>query len=484
MKKILIPIFLLLIQLMVLPVHALDGGVESLKQTSKAFASVAQKVSPSVVLIQIEGKPQVQQVPFGGPFGSPFPFPFPFPGLPVPPTQPQPNVPQDQNRIIGQGSGFVFEVKDGLVKDKTYILTNNHVVEKAEKILVTFNDGSEYEAKVTGRDPQSDVAVIEIEEKVDAPPLKLADSSKIEVGEWVIAIGNPFGLSHTLTVGVVSAKGRSGIGINDYENFIQTDAAINPGNSGGPLVNIDGEVIGINTAIFSRTGGYMGLGFAIPSNMANVIAKQLINDGKVTRGYLGVIIQPLTRDLAESFGIDRKRGILVSQVSKNSPAEKAGLKQGDVIVALNGKPVKNIGSFRNQIALTHPGTKVELTVLRNGKEQSLDVTIGNLNEAQDFAVGPTVTAEELGMTVQTLTPEIAKQLGAEPGEGVVVSAVQPGSVAALAGIVPGTIILQVNQQPVKNAADFSRALKAQSDKRRAVLLIRKEGFQQFIVLSW
>jgi serine protease Do len=254
---------------------------------------------------------------------------------------------------MGQGSGFVFLSKNGLLSDKTYLLTNNHVVENAERIRVRFQNGSEYDATVTGRDPQSDVAVIEIEAG-GLSALTLADSSELEVGEWVVAMGNPFGLSHTLTVGVVSATGRTSVGINDYEDFIQTDAAINPGNSGGPLTNLDGNVVGMNTAIFSRNGGYMGIGFAIPSNLIKAIGNQLIEQEEVTRGYLGIMIQQLPPDLAESFNIKSGQGILVAQVSEDSPAQKAGLRQSDVIIVYGGEPVNDVGGFRNRVSLTRP----------------------------------------------------------------------------------------------------------------------------------
>ncbi len=478
-----------------LPVYALDNGVESLRKTSKAFASVAKKVSPSVVFIQVEAKlpsqaiPQLQppfgaQPPLGDDFFRRF-FGDQFPGMPqLPPGQtPQMQPPQGQQRVMGQGSGFVFWVKDGILSDKTYILTNNHVVDNAEKIRVKFNNGREYNAKITGRDPKSDVAVIEIK-ATGLPAIPLGDSSKLEVGEWVLALGNPFGLSHTLTVGVVSAKGRSTLGINDYEDFIQTDAAINPGNSGGPLVNIDGEVVGINTAIFSRSGGNMGIGFAIPINLAKAIGSQLIEKGEVTRGYLGVVIQPLTPDLADSFGIDPGQGILVAQVAEGSPAQQAGIKQGDIIVEFEGNKVSNVGHFRNQVSIVPPGRRVEMTVLRDGERKKLHVTIGKLGKNLQVAKGPAQSSAEIGLTVQTLTQELAEQFNAKPGEGVVVTDVRPGSIAALAGIQVGTVILQVNRKTVKNAEDFKREIAKSKAKKRVLLLIRNGDFQRYIALSW
>ncbi len=331
--------------------------------------------------------------------------------------------------------------------------------------------------------PQSDVAVIEIKAS-SMPAAKLGDSSKLEVGEWVVAIGNPFGLSHTLTVGVVSAKGRTSIGINDYEDFIQTDAAINPGNAGGPLVNLDAEVVGINTAIFSRSGGYMGVGFAIPINLAREIADQLIDKGEVTRGYLGIVIQPLTADLAKSFGVEQVKGILVSQVSDDSPADMAGLRQGDIIIAYRGEPVTNVGSFRNRVSLTQPGSTEELTILREGKQMTLTVTIGKLTREKLAAQTSSQSAEKLGLTVQTLTPQLAEQFGVKMGEGVVVTEVRPGSIAAMAGIEPGTVIMQVDREPVKNAAEFKRAVEKSSDDKSILLLLRRGNAQQYVVLSW
>jgi serine protease Do len=299
-----------------------------------------------------------------------------------------------------------------------------------------------------------------------------------------VAIGNPFGLSHTLTVGVVSAKGRTSVGINDYEDFIQTDAAINPGNSGGPLINLDGEVVGINTAIFSRSGGYMGVGFAIPSNLAKAIANQLIEHGEVTRGYLGIVIQPLTPDLAESFGIDSGKGILVAQVSEDSPAEKAGLRQGDVIVEYRGEPVTDVGSFRNRVSLTAPGSTEAVTVLRDGNRKTLRVTIGKLTEEKLIAQGPAQSLDEIGLTVQSMTPQLAEQFDAKPGEGVVVTEVRPGSIAAMAGIETGSVILQVNREPIGSAADFQRAVKESAADKRVLLLVRKGGMQRYVALSW
>jgi serine protease Do len=480
-------VFPFLLLFLTLPLEASDGGLANLRQTSKAFAEIARSVSPSVVFVQVETKSARRESGrFSSPFGGEFPFGEDFlkrffgEGFQGIPRQ---NPHQGEHRSIGQGSGFVFASKSGLLSDKTYLLTNNHVVESAEKIRVKLQDGRELEAKVTGRDPQSDVAVIEVPVG-GIPALPLADSSKLEVGEWVVAIGNPFGLSHTLTVGVVSAKGRTSVGINDYEDFIQTDAAINPGNSGGPLVNLDGEVVGMNTAIFSRSGGYMGVGFAIPSDLLKAIADQLIDKGEVTRGFLGIVIQQLTPDLADSLGIDTAKGILVAQVNEGSPAAEAGLRAGDLIVAYDEKPVTDIGSFRNQVSLTPPGTRKSLTVLRDGERESLTVTIGELSGNELAGAGQTRSADEIGLTVQSMTPQLAEQFHAQPGEGVVVTGVQPGSIAARVGIEPGTVVLEVDRKKVDSPAAFRKAV-ADADKGRGILLLlRQDGMQRFVALKW
>ncbi|MGI9331678.1 MAG: DegQ family serine endoprotease [Gammaproteobacteria bacterium] len=467
--------------LTVTAVSAQEGAIESLRQTGKAFASVARSVSPAVVFIQVEsrlsaaGSAQLPS-PFDDEFFRHF-FGDEFPSVP------RRDAPGGERRVMGQGSGFAFAPESRHTSDKTYLLTNHHVVANADEIRVKFQDGREFGARIKGADPKSDVAVLEID-ATGLPSLPLADSSRLEVGEWVVAIGNPFGLSHTLTVGVVSAKGRTSLGINDYEDFIQTDAAINPGNSGGPLVNLDGEVVGMNTAIFSRSGGYMGVGFAIPINLAKAIADQLVEEGEVTRGYLGIVIQPLTPDLAKSFGLTDTRGILIASVSEGSPAAAAGLRQGDVIVAYRGEPVSDIGGFRNRVAFTRPGAREALTIIRDGGRQEVTVTIGRQTGEERTAQGSAQATETLGLTVRTLTSELAEQFGAEAGQGVVVTQVTPGSIAAQAGIGPGAVIVQVNRKPVSTAVQFKQAVEESRSDRRVLLLIRSGEMQQYLVLSW
>ncbi len=439
-----------------------ESGIESLKQTGQAFRSVAKKVSPAVVFIEVEKELSVSNsAGFSTPFNDEFFQRF----FGAPPQQQRPNSPPQKRKEVGQGSGFLI-TPDG------YILTNNHVVGDATTVRVKMQDGKEYLAEIVGTDPGSDLAVIKIDAN-DLPFLTLGDSEKLEVGDWVLAIGNPFGLSHSLTAGIVSAKGRSGIGLSDYEDFIQTDAAINPGNSGGPLVNLDGEVVGINTAIFSRSGGYMGIGFAIPVNMARKIKSQLIEHGEVRRGRLGVYIQDITNDLAESFDLDSVAGVLISQVIEGSPADQAGLKQGDVILQIDGEKANKVASFRNRIALTSPGTIVNLKVHRNGVIEEIKVIIGKSDE--DESEGPDGTSKlpKIGLNLQELTPELADRLGYEGETGVLVSAVEGGSLADRAGIKRGSLILEINRKPVSTVADARKLLKAK--KGESLLLLIKQG---------
>lgn len=467
---------LLILTLFANPLQAQESDIDNLRQTGKAFASVAKKVSPAVVFIQVETTVQNQPaMEFSSPFGDEFFRHFFGPSFPGQQGQP-PQVPPQQ-RAVGQGSGFIVST-DG------YILTNNHVVGDADKITVKLEDGREFTAKTIGTDPHSDVALIKIDAE-ELPVLALGDSDALEVGEWVVAIGNPFGLSHTLTVGVVSAKGRSSVGLAEYENFIQTDAAINPGNSGGPLVDLDGRVVGMNTAIFSRSGGYMGIGFAIPINMIKSIKRQLVDTGSVTRGYLGIVIQDLTPDLAKSFDLDIHKGVLVAEVTNDSPAERAGLKQGDVIVEFDNKAVEAVGSFRNRVALNAPGSSKPITVLHKGKRRTLTVTIGKLPEGEQQASinGAPKTLEKLGLTVQTLTLDLAQQFDLKDEKGVVITQVKPGSVAAMASIRPGAVIQEVNRTPVSNVDEFLQAVTKTPERDSVLLLIREGGYSRFVALK-
>jgi len=434
----------------------------------RGFSSVAAKATPAVVFIQVE-----KQVPMGNGqmyFNNPFDlfgeeFGQRFFGTPYGQQEQQPNrrMPnrgrqrQPMYRQTGQGSGFIIS-KDG------YILTNTHVVGDVDKITVRLADGREFKAKRIGADPKTEVALIKIEAE-NLPVLEIGKPDELLIGEWVVAIGNPFGLKETLTVGVVSAKGRSNIGITDYEDFIQTDAAINPGNSGGPLLNIDGEVVGINTAIFSRSGGYMGIGFAVPIDMAMNIKDQLVANGKVTRGYIGVFLNPgeVTEEMAKSFGYDEAGGVLIADVEKDGPADKAGVKSGDIFTELNGKKIKDGASFRNEVARIMPNKKAELTVIREGKPKAITVTVGAFPDDGVAVAGGAESdvdvAEKLGFSVQDLTDEIAGELGFDGSvRGIVISEVAPGSAADEAGMRPGMVILEVNRKEVKNTRDFGKAV--------------------------
>lgn len=453
---------------------AQESGLESLKQTGQAFRSVAKKVSPAVVFIKAEKEvgsagPGESISPFGGPFDDEF-FRHFF-GLP-PQFEGRRQAPKKRQEV-GQGSGF-------LISPDGYILTNNHVAGEADKVSVQLLDGREYPAKIIGNDPGSDLAVIKIEE-TDLPFLRLGDSETLETGDWVLAVGNPFGLSHTLTAGVVSAKGRSGIGLNDYEDFIQTDAAINPGNSGGPLVNLDAEVVGINTAIFSRSGGYMGIGFAIPVNMAKQIKSQLIESGEVKRGRIGVYIQDMSKDLADSFGLDEVEGILVTQVMEDSPAEDAGLQQGDLILQVDGDKVDKVATFRNHIALTAPGTRVSLTILRDGKQQAVKVKIGKLETANTSTKSGSSDLPKIGLSLQELTQELAERFGYSGEKGVLVAGVEDGSPAERVGIRRGNLILEINRKRVTTVKQ-AMGLLQESRQRTLLLLIRQGDAMRYITI--
>jgi serine protease Do len=444
--------------------------IETLRSTGEVFAEIAEKVTPAVVFVSVEQE-VVRQMPdmfFGDPFEE-FNDEFfrRFFDQRMPRSRQQ--QPRQQKQIRqGQGSGFIIDANG-------YILTNNHVVENATKITVKLSDDRELSAKVIGTDPQTDVALI----KVDAnnlPIAELGDSDKLKVGQWVIAIGNPFGLSHTVTAGIVSAKGRSKIGITEYEDFIQTDAAINFGNSGGPLLNIDGKVIGINSAIFSRSGGYMGIGFAIPINMAKYVYEQLKAGGKVTRGYVGIYGEDVKPEMAKLLGAKDAKGIVVNNVVDKSPASKSGIVRGDIIIKKDGKAIEDWNAFRNEIARIAPGTKINLTVVRDGKEKELTVELEPKESETASAENGDKELKQIGITVQDLTAELAQQFGyTDEKSGVIVSQVEPYSPAARTGITEGALILEVNRQKVENTKNFWDLVKKAGD---SVLLYVRQNTQQ------
>ncbi len=427
------------------------------------FISLAKKLSPSVVNVSTI---QIRKATQGGPgFGDDQMGEFfeRFFGAPVP---------RGPQRRGGLGSGFIID-------SNGTILTNYHVVDGAEKISVTLSDGKNYDAKVIGKDQKSDIAVVKIDAGRDLPAVNLGDSDRLEVGEWVMAIGNPFGLDHSVTSGIVSAKGRN-IGAGPYDNFIQTDASINPGNSGGPLINLRGEVVGINSAIFSQSGGNIGIGFAIPTNAVKELLPQLRDKGKVVRGFIGASVQKVTPDIADSLGLKQARGALVADVIKGGPAERAGLKPGDIIIEFDRKEIKDSSDLPMQVARVAPGMSVQMKVLRDGKETALPLTVGEMKESEVIAA----TQEgELGLTVQPVTPQLAENLGLERAEGLVITAVKRGSAAEEAGLRSGDVITEINRQPIKNLADYNRELTRNEKAKSVLLLVRRGPSSLFLALK-
>lgn len=457
-----------------------QSATKAAKELSSAFSNAAKEAMPAVVSIRVEKAVEVApMMGFSGPGGynDPFsPFGDDFLRRFFGERLPQNRTPQKYQQR-GQGSGFIIS-EDG------YILTNNHVVGDVDKITVELQDGRKFEnAKLIGTDPASEVALIKIDGH-NFPVLPMGDSDELQIGDWVVAIGNPFGLSETVTVGVVSAVGRSNVHIAAYEDFIQTDAAINPGNSGGPLVSLDGQVIGINTAIFSQSGGYMGIGFAIPINMARDIEQQLKAHGKVTRGYLGIYGQDVTKDMAELLQLKNAQGVVVASVETGSPAEKAGLKSHDVLLEMNGKRIGSYDSFRNDIAMCAPDTDVRFLVMRDGKTRQIAVTLGERPSevAQGQSKEPAQSQQTLGITVQNVTKDLAGQFGYRLGDGVIVTSVVPGSPADEAGIQAGDLIESVNQNRTNSVGDFTQAL-SETPRGKVLLLVRRGELSQFVVVN-
>ena len=442
------------------PSNSPTGPASAISETPMIpanFTDLARTVRPGVVNIQVVKK--VKNVGFGfrsfeGPFGERNPFgdffgPF-FEG----------NPPRSFEQR-GVGSGFVMN-QDG------YILTNNHVVEDADQIKVKLANEKEYDGKVVGRDPKTDLALVKINGASDLHALQMGNSDNLKVGSWVVAVGSPFGLEQTVTAGIVSAKGRV-IGSGPYDDFIQTDASINPGNSGGPLINMKGEVVGINTAIIASG---QGIGFAIPINMAKEIVPQLQEKGHVTRGWLGVSIQEVTPELAKSFSLKEKKGALVAQVISGSPAEKAGIEPGDVLVEFDGKEIADSKDLPRMVASTPVGKAVTVKLSRNGKVLDQQVKVGEMEEKAEVAKTPS-SKKSLGITVQDLTPDIAKGLGLRKDTGVVVTGVEPGSPAADAGIRTGDVIREVNRKPVKDVQDFIQKIEKTKDQDNVLLFLQR-----------
>ena len=455
------------------PAPGATGSAGKYGAFQSVFTDVARKAIPSVVSITSERTVtgRTLQDPFGG--QDPFDFFF------GPPRGPQ------NRRESGLGSGFIATA-DGI------ILTNNHVVEGAQKLTVQLADEREFEAEIVGIDPATDLAVVKIKGKPgNLAPMEFGDSDKLLIGEWVVAVGAPFGLFETVTSGIISAKGRQNTGITTYGNFLQTDAAINPGNSGGPLVNLEGKVIGINTAIFSQSGGYQGIGFAIPVNLARTVMESLIKEGKVTRGWLGVSIQPLSEEMAEALDMPGKRGALVGDVLPGAPAEKAGIRRGDVILSLDGKDVRDANDLLNRIAQVKPGTTVALAIWRDGRRRDLKAKVSAREEerlagkppAEEKPDGAGMTS--LGIEVTELNEEArqALQIGPDIKGGLVVTAVNPAGAAAEAEIREGDVILEANRKPVDRVGELRDAIGRAPKGKSILLLLYRQGSTFFALVT-
>ena len=443
-------------------------------QDSQVFVSLAEKLMPATVNISTSTAPKrkMQQYHnFQGDerlrefFGDDFFERF------------FDQMPQGDTPSKSLGSGFIID-KEG------YIITNNHVIEGADEIRVKLSDKEEFEATIVGKDKKTDIALIKIAPPPGLPVVTLGDSDSLKVGEWVMAIGNPFGLDQTVTVGIVSAKWRK-LGMGPYEDFIQTDAAINQGNSGGPLFNTRGEVVGVNTAIFSTSGGNIGIGFATPINLAKSVVKQLKEKGRVVRGWLGVIVQTVTPDLAKSFGLDQKEGALVADIDAAGPAATAGIRKGDIIVAFNGTLIKEMDQLPLLVAQTPVGSKGELTIIRDGKKISKAVEIGELKDEEGIAQADEGGSDDIGMELSDITDALARRYDIEEAEGVLVTLVEPASPAAQAGVRPGDVITQVNRKDILNLEDYNKCLSdARKQKKDKILLLVARGeSSQFVVID-
>jgi serine protease Do len=437
---------------------AVAGGRDS-------YADIVKLVTPAVVTIRVEGKARVSPTDFGDDEDMLRRF---FGGRPGQAPQRSPRAPKQR----GLGSGVIVTT-DG------YVLTNNHVIDSADDIRVEFTDGRSFKAKLVGADKPSDLALLKIEQ-TGLPTMPLGNSDAVQVGDVVLAVGNPLGIGQTVTMGIVSAKGRStGSGDGSYEDFLQTDAPINHGNSGGALVSMKGELVGINSQIVSQSDGNIGIGFAIPANMARRVMDQLRTDGRVRRSQLGVTVQPVTSEMAESLGLTEVGGAIVSSVAAGSAAEKAGMKRGDVIKSFNGQPIHDFNALRNRVADSSPGSNASVVVVRDGSEKSLTVKLDEAavsREARESAQGGADDKAALGVAVAPLSPELAARAGlAKSAHGVVVRDVDPDGRAADAGIQAGDIILEVNRQPVQSVEDLRSAVRKASERPTLLLVRRADG---------
>ena len=446
----------------------LEGNTQT--NEFKSLSPLVKQLSPSVVNISTtsvsKGGSQFFKSPFGGRGEEPFDDFFKkFFG----------DSPQKEFKRRGLGSGFIFS-EDG------YIITNNHVVERATDIKVILQNGDSYVAQIIGTDPKTDLALLKIKPKTKLPAVRFGNSDRLEIGDWVLAIGNPFGLGHTVTVGIISAKGRS-LGLGSYDDFLQTDAAINPGNSGGPLFNFKGEVIGVNSAIIA---GGQGIGFAIPINMTKNVVSQLRNGGKVVRGWIGVYVQRVTPDIAESLDLDDNNGALVADVTAGGPAEKAGVKRGDIIIELNGNKIDKMPELPKLVASYAPGTKTKLKVIRNGKEKDLSIKLEELPDqvAQTSRQSPKHEIKQnLGLIVQEITPEVKRRLDIEYSSGVVITDVRSNSLASEAGLLRADVILEINKKQIANLDNYRKEIDSVEEGQNILFLVKRGPNTIYVALK-
>ncbi len=436
----------------------------SLSMLNEKLVEVSKKVTPAVVNISAQRERASKSLDQMRSPGDPF-------------DENLPPLPKTPDSRISRGSGIIFN-------EKGYIVTNNHVIKEAGSIKVTLSNKQEFRCSVVGTDPATDIAVIKMDEPPkNLPTLKIGNSDAIRVGELVIAVGNPFGFSHTVTMGIVSATGRQNVGLAEYEEYIQTDAAINPGNSGGALVNIKGELIGINTAIYSRSGGSLGIGFAIPSNMAKQVVEEIIKSGKVVRGWLGVYIQDITKDIAQSFKYGKENGALVSDVMKGSPAEKSALKAGDIITKIDERDIIDVHHLRKLVAWKKPGTSVKVSIFRDGKELDLSLPVGVMPERKAEIIPALDRFDDIGITVKNLTEELAYKWRIKEQNGVVVMRMKEYSPAFNAGMRVGDLIREIERTPIADTKDYKSIMSEHRERKHLLLLIQRAGVNKYVVIN-
>lgn len=432
-------------------------AINIVKGLNNAFIAIAEKTNPSVVTIFTD-KVVKQRNPYASPYSDPFGGFF---GR---------YLPEREQRLQGMGSGVI-------VSEDGYILTNNHVVREADAIKVMLLNGKKVDVKVIGSDAQTDIAVLKIEED-NLSAIELGNSDHLHIGEWVLAIGSPLSehLAHTVTAGIVSAKGRSNVGLADYEDFIQTDAAINPGNSGGALINLDGKLVGINTAIVSQSGGFQGIGFAVPVNMARRVMESLIKEGRMVRGWLGILIQGIDENLAKALNVPPGGGILVTDVPENSPAAKAGIKPGDILLEINGRKVQSVAQLRNEIASRAPGAEVKMLISREGKKINIPVVLGELPDQPLKPARQENIFDKLGFTLQPLDAQLAAALGLDPDEkGLVVTDISPNSPAYRSSLRIGDLVKEVNRTPVTTIGEFSQIISQSKTGDTLLIHLKRQG---------